>query len=134
MTVAGVADTHTAIWHLFGDARLSPAASAFIEQAANARHKVLLSSISLAETVYLVEKNRLSRAVYEELLKAVSDPEHVFAEAVLSVAIVQAMWRIPRSEVPDFPDRIIAAAALYLGVPVMSRDSRILASSLTTVW
>ncbi len=29
--IAGVADTHTALWHLFGDKRLSTAAEAEIE-------------------------------------------------------------------------------------------------------
>jgi PIN domain nuclease of toxin-antitoxin system len=32
------------------------------------------------------------------------------------------------------PDRIVAATALHFGVPVISRDSRILASDLTTIW
>jgi PIN domain nuclease of toxin-antitoxin system len=57
--IAGVADTHTALWHLFDDARLSAGARAFIDQAASARQKIAVSSISLAELVYLVEKDRL---------------------------------------------------------------------------
>jgi hypothetical protein len=32
--IAGVADTHTALWHLFDDKRLSTAAGAFINEAA----------------------------------------------------------------------------------------------------
>jgi hypothetical protein len=35
-----VADTHTALWHLFDDKRLSAAAEAFICEAATARHKI----------------------------------------------------------------------------------------------
>jgi PIN domain nuclease of toxin-antitoxin system len=58
--IAGVADTHTALWHLFDDPRLSATASAFIDEAANTRRKIAVSSISLAELVYLVEKGRLS--------------------------------------------------------------------------
>ena len=44
------------------------------------------------------------------------------------------MRQVARAEVPDMPDRMIAATALYLDVPVISRDSRILAASLKTVW
>jgi PIN domain nuclease of toxin-antitoxin system len=58
--IAGVADTHVALWYLFGDSRLSKSAKAFIDQAANARRKVALSVISLAETIYVIEKNRLA--------------------------------------------------------------------------
>jgi hypothetical protein len=39
----------------------------------------------------LIEKNRLPQSAYEELTQALADPEHVFTEAVFSVAIVQAM-------------------------------------------
>jgi predicted nucleic acid-binding protein len=32
------------------------------------------------------------------------------------------------------PDQIIAATAMHLGVPLISRDRRIKASSLATIW
>ena len=57
--IAGIADTHTALWYLFNDARLSLAAGDFIDRAAAAGKQIAISSISLAEIVYLVEKNRL---------------------------------------------------------------------------
>jgi PIN domain nuclease of toxin-antitoxin system len=134
LKIAGVADTHTAIWHLFGDARLSTEAATFINEAANARQKIAISSITLAEIVYLVEKNRLPHAAYEELTQAFTDPEHVFAEAMFSAAIVESMRRVPRTEVPDLPDRIIAATAVYFDVPVLSRDRKILSASLMSIW
>jgi PIN domain nuclease of toxin-antitoxin system len=34
----------------------------------------------------------------------------------------------------DMPDRIVAATAIHLGVPVLSRDSRIRGSMVQTVW
>ena len=40
-----------------------------------------LSPISLAEIVYLVEKNRLSVSASEDLQAALSDPEYVIEEA-----------------------------------------------------
>ena len=56
---AGVADTHAVLWYLFGDPRLSTPAKTFIDDAAKASRKIALSSISLAEVVYLVEKQRI---------------------------------------------------------------------------
>ncbi len=132
--IAGVADTHTALWHLFDDKRLSAAAGAFINDAATARHKIAISTISLAEVVYLIEKNRLPSSAYDELTQALADPEHVFTEAVFSAAIVQAMRQVPRAEVPDMPDRMVAATGVYFGVPVISRDRRIRAANLKTIW
>jgi PIN domain nuclease of toxin-antitoxin system len=132
--IAGVADTHTALWHLFDDARLSATAGAFIDQAARARQKIAISSISLAEVVYLIEKNRLPQSAYEELTQALADPEHVFTEAVFTAAIVQSMRQVSRADVPDMPDRMVAATAVYFDVPVVSRDRRIRAASVKTVW
>lgn len=132
--IAGVADTHTALWHLFGDPKLSQTASKFIQEAAHQRRKIALSAISMAELVYLVEKGRLPASAYSDLAGAVADPEHVFTEAALTAAIVQSMRHVPRTEVPDMPDRIVAATAVYFRVPVISRDSRIRAANLQTVW
>lgn len=132
--IAGVADTHTALWHLFDDPRLSAPAGTFINDAANARQKIAISTISLAELIYLAEKGRLSSFAYDELMHALADPEHVFTEAVLTGAIVQSMRQVSRAEIPDMPDRIIAATAVYFDVPVISRDRRIHAASLKTVW
>jgi predicted nucleic acid-binding protein len=84
--------------------------------------------------VYLIEKNRWPSSAYEELMQALGDPEHVFTEAVLTASVVQAMRRGSRTEVPDMPDRIVAATASYFGFPVISRDRRIRAASLKTVW
>ena len=44
------------------------------------------------------------------------------------------MTHVPRSDIPDLPDRIIAASAVHLGVPVISRDGKIRASQLRTIW
>ena len=44
------------------------------------------------------------------------------------------MGNIPREDIPDMPDRIIAATALHLGVPLISRDSKIKLSKVKTIW
>ena len=132
--IAGVVDTHTALWHLFGDARLSSAAENFIRAAAARREKIAVSAISMAELVYLTEKNRLPAAAYDDLLQAVNSPSHVFTEAALTAEVVESMRRVLRSDVPDMPDRIVAATALYFKVPLISRDTRIRAANLDTIW
>ena len=44
--IVGVADTHTALWHLFDDKRLSAAGEAFINEAATARRKIAIRGIN----------------------------------------------------------------------------------------
>lgn len=132
--IAGVADTHAAIWYLFADPRLSRTAKMAFETAVNDRHKIALSVISLAEIVYLIEKGRFAPSVYDDLEKALRNPDHVLQEAPLTSEIVDAMQHVLRTDVPDMPDRIVAATAVYFGVPVISRDGRIRASMVQTVW
>jgi PIN domain nuclease of toxin-antitoxin system len=62
--IAGVADTHTALWYLFDAERLSVPAGDFIDQAAAVRRRIVVSAISLAEIVHLIEKSRLPANAY----------------------------------------------------------------------
>ena len=57
--IRAVADTHTVIWYIFDDHRLSTDARAWIETAAASGDQIALSSIALAEMVYLIEKGEL---------------------------------------------------------------------------
>lgn len=132
--IAGVADTHTALWHLFGDEKISRAAEQFIQAAERRRDQIAVSTISIAELIYLTEKKRLPLSVYDDLLTALKNPAHVFTEAAVTLEVVRSMRQVSRAEVPDMPDRIIAATAIHFNVPVISRDRRIRSADVQTVW
>jgi PIN domain nuclease of toxin-antitoxin system len=101
--IVGVADTHAALWYLYQNPRLSVAARTFMDGAAEAGHDIALSPISLADIVYLVERNRLVQSAYEDLETALSDPSYVIQESPLTTAVVDALRQVPRSDVPDMP-------------------------------
>ena len=111
--IAGVADTHAVIWYLLQDLRLSDKARRFIDDAATAGNQIMISPITLAEIVYLVEKNRVPAEAYSELKNALADAEYVITEAPFTAEIVEAMRKVPRAEVPELPDRIVAATGSY---------------------
>jgi len=48
--------------------------------------------------------------------------------------VATALKDIPRNLVPDMPDRIIAATALHLGLPLVTRDRRLQAAGIDTIW
>jgi PIN domain nuclease of toxin-antitoxin system len=132
--LAGIADTHTAIWHLFSDQRLGCGASAFIEATIASGDRIGISAISFAEMVYLIEKGRIAATALDDLLAAIADPKNVLQQIALDDVIAVNMRQVPRDDVPDLPDRIIAATAQFYGVPVLSRDRRIRAANLETLW
>ena len=105
-----------------------------IDNAAAVGRQIVVSSISMAEIVYLVEKNRLPADAYTDLKAALEDPDHAFKEAPFTVEIIDAMRQVPRADIPDMPDRIVAATAVYLGVPVINCDGKIRASNVQTIW
>ncbi len=131
--IRAVADTHTVIWYLYADPRLSAVAHAYIEEAASAGEQIAVSSITLAEMVYLVEKGRIDAAALARLVAALDSTNAVLQEAPFDRRVAEAMQSVLRVEVPDFPDRMIAATAVYWGVPVISRDRKIQAAALKTV-
>jgi PIN domain nuclease of toxin-antitoxin system len=52
----------------------------------------------------------------------------------LTIGIVEALAKIPREAVPDLPDRVIAATALHLGLPLISCDRRMPLTGIPLIW
>lgn len=134
MTPIAVMDTHAAVWYLNADPRLSDRARHFLAASVRDGLRILVSSISFVEIIYLYEKGRLSRDALDRLETALRSGNTVLQVADLTMDIVRFLSRVPRDEVPDMPDRIIAATALYFEVPIISRDSQIRNSAIPTIW
>jgi predicted nucleic acid-binding protein len=84
--------------------------------------------------VYLIEKGRIAISALDDLNAAIADPASVLRHVPFDENIAIKMTEIPRQDVPDLPDRVIGATALFYGVPVLSRDGRIRSSRIRTVW
>jgi predicted nucleic acid-binding protein len=68
------------------------------------------------------------------LLTEVDKENALLIEIPFERKIAETMQDVERADVPDLPDRIIAATALYLGVSVISRDRKIRLSKIDTIW
>jgi len=132
--IVGVLDTHTIIWFLSGDPRLSATARAFILNASAAGNDLAISSITLVEMVYLIEKGRIPADRFTEIIRMTRQPNAGLVEIPVDAEIARALSGIDITKVPDMPDRTIAATALYLQVPILSKDGKIQHSGLTTIW
>ncbi len=130
--IVAVADTHALIWAVLGDPRLSPAARALMT--VGGTDSVGVSAISLVEIVYLEEKRRLPAGIFARIASALATSAGALVAIPIDAAIAQTLTRVRRDSIPDMPDRIIAATALHLGVPLVSRDAKIQASSIKTIW
>jgi PIN domain nuclease of toxin-antitoxin system len=129
-----VVDTHAIVWFLSRDPRLSEHARDVLRSTTAGGHVIYVPSICLVELTYLTEKGRLPVPAREELIQALDDPATPCALVPLDRMVADALKRVARSEVPDLPDRIVAATAVALGLPLISRDAKIRASQVETVW
>ncbi len=82
----------------------------------------------------MAEKGRVQVDTFARLLSAVRGQEAVLAVVPLDETVAGSLHLVLRDQVPDRPDRIIAATALTLGVPVISRHHKIHLSNVRTIW
>lgn len=128
-----VLDTHSAIWYLETSPPLSPTVDAAIQAAIAAGDPVWISSVTLVELTYLVEKGRFSTTLLNQLVNLVRQPLSGFRVAVFDLDCAITLRTVP-SSIRDMPDRMIAATAVALGLPLATRDRQIQASGIPIIW
>jgi PIN domain nuclease of toxin-antitoxin system len=134
-----LADTHSIVWSLYDPGRLSSAAFTALTTASRSG-RILVSTITLVELTYLAGRRTFPYVgVLPRLYALLADPAEPLDALPLTLAVAQALDRVPRAEGPDMPDRIIAATAVAHNLPLVSADSDIqnsatLASLTRVVW
>ena len=129
-----VADTHSVIWYLNQSPRLSTTARTALRTAIETGEPVFVSAVTIAEVTYLFEKGRLTELQIRNLISILHRQDSGFQVAPFDLAIAETLAQIPRHVVPDMPDRMIAATALHLGLPLITADSQIQRSAVPTIW
>jgi len=129
-----VLDTHSVLWYLQNSPDLSGRARATIEEAIQRGQDVQVSAISVIETIYLAERQRVPAAALQRLRSALADSDSGLRIAAVDAAVADAVEKVSRSAVPDMPDRIIVATAMELGLPLVTRDRRIQMAGVRTIW
>ena len=125
-----VVDTHTAIWYLLQSPKLSKTAQKAIDSAS----KIYFSSVTIIEIIYLTEKGRIPQLALTRLLNALNQQLGDWQVVAIDLDIALSLTKIDRQVVPEMPDRIITATALYLNLPLITCDTKITASIVQTIW
>lgn len=130
-----VIDTHVLIWYIFEENRLSEIAVKTLEDVILTNSCIYISTISIIEITYLVEKERIASEVLTRVKTAIANPDVNLFEVPIDSNIANVLSEIDRLIVPEMPDRIIAATALYLQLPLITRDLKIQnLSNITVIW
>lgn len=127
-------DTHALIWYLSDSPTLSSKARARIKNAERDAEEIFASAISLVEIIHLGELGRLPAIAFQKLRDALRIPGGAIVVAPLEAAGAEAVHQVSRQEVPDMPDRIIAATALHLHAELVTRGRKLQAAGIRTLW
>jgi PIN domain nuclease of toxin-antitoxin system len=111
-------DTHILIWHLVGDAQLSPARWNLI---ADPDNKVLISIASLWEIAIKLSRGKLAISM------SIEDVISCIERSTSSLAAIEPEHLIIVASLPfhhrDPFDRLIISQALIEGIPILTSDS-----------
>ncbi|MCI2425219.1 type II toxin-antitoxin system VapC family toxin [Candidatus Acetothermia bacterium] len=127
-----VTDTHSLVWHVTGDPKLSARAKGVFRKVDNFEDYIFIPCIVFFELLYLVEKKRIA-VDFDNFLAMVSSSKNYRIEP-LCLPIIEKSRGIPRERVADPWDRLIAATSQYLNFPLITRDETLRETGLEVIW
>ena len=130
---AVVADTHAVLWMLLDSPRLSTGARSALQDAVQSESSIYMPPFTRGDRLFGGQEPVADKCV----AKATSGTERsgIWLEVIpLDRDIAETVAQIPLTMVPDMPDRIIAATALFLKLPLVTRDHKIQAAEIQTIW
>jgi len=127
-----VTDTHSLVWHMTNDPKLSTVAKGVFQKVDNFQDYIFIPCIVFFELLYLVEKKKIV-ADFESFLAMVSWSKNYKIEP-LCLPIIEKSKRIPRERVADPWDRLIAATSMHLNFPLITRDETLRKIGLKVIW
>ena len=128
-----VSDTQCLLWYMTQDRRLPKMARMAFQQAKEGATQILVPSIVLVEAVFLAERQRVPRPLLNQLMALSDAPDAGVRVVPLDLAVARAVRDFGPSAVPELADRIIAATARALNLPLLTTDPAIAASGLVQV-
>ena len=126
-----VADTHSLIWFISEDDKLSKKAGRFLELAEESKVEVLIPTIVLAEITYIAQKKKVKISI-DEVLERIQQGSG-FAVVPFDLPVFQTLLKLPGEW--EIHDRIIAATGRYYDAKLITKDKILYESDeIETVW
>lgn len=127
-----VTDTHSLVWYMTEDPKLSIKAKRIFKKVDDAQEYIFIPCIIFFELLYLIEKKKIA-ADFEGLIAMVSSSKNYRIEP-LCLPIVEKSKIVPREKVADPWDRLIAATSIHLNLPLITRDESLRNIGLEVIW
>lgn len=128
-----VTDTQCLLWYLAEDRHLPRAVRRIFAKTEDSQAQVLVPSITLVEAIFLLQRQRVTQEVVDQLLSLSEDPGDSIYVAPSDKQVATAAGEFGSIMITDLPDRVIAATARVHGLPLLTTDHAIAASGLVEV-
>jgi PIN domain nuclease of toxin-antitoxin system len=126
-----VTDTHALLWWFTDSPRLSRKAAEILQGCDNGENIIFIPSIVIAEALSVFEKKRVFFD-FKTLFKKMNESDN-FVLIPLDYPILRKM--IDLKDIPELHDKIIVSTAMYLGLPLITKDKTIQQLPyLKTIW
>lgn len=127
-----VTDTHSLIWYMTEDRKLSKKAKWIFVSADIFQDTIFIPCNVFFELLYLIEKKRIP-IDFGGFLGMISSSGNYSVEP-LCLPIIQQARKIPRAKIKDPWDRIIAATSIHLNLPLITGDKKLKKIVPKVIW
>lgn len=128
-----VTDTQCLLWHMTRDRHLPKTVRLVYEAAEAGRAQILVPSMCLIEALFLLQRQRIPQFVVDRLFMLPDVNRANIHVVPLDMNVVRSAVDFGPAAVPELADRVIAATARSLGLPLLTVDHAITASGLVEV-
>jgi len=116
-----VVDTHALLWHLTKDEKLGENAKEILAKADMGEVVVIIPTIVLAESLFIVEKKKADLE-FKDIIRKI---ERSLNYVVYPLYIQTVLACSDLKEIPEIHDRIIVATAKALDAEIITKDDEI---------
>jgi len=128
-----VTDTHCIIWHLTRSRKLSRKAKQLFRSADDGHTQILVPTIVLVETAFIAQRQALPGDIVDWLFDLKQETVENYRLTPLDEQVVRFIRDFGPAAVPELADRIIAATARALDLPLLTADPVIASSELVQI-
>jgi PIN domain nuclease of toxin-antitoxin system len=129
-----VTDTHNLIWHLAQPRKLSTEVRLIFQKADQGQAQILVPSIVLIEMIFIGDRQRIPTSLVNRLFKIDEAVGSAYQIVPLSKAVAVTARDFGPAVIPELADRIIAATARYLDLPLLTSDTTIIESGMVRIY
>ena len=129
-----VTDTHSIIWYLSQPRKLSAKVRRIFRETDQGQVQILIPSIVLIEMIFIGNRQRIPASLVNRLFNIDEGANTNYRIAPLSKAVAVTARDFGPAAIPEMADRIIAATARQLDLPLITSDPAIIASELVRIY